>query len=536
MDWKIEVRNYRCFVDSSPLAIDLTNKSTAIIGPNNAGKSAILRFFWEFGHLIYQIPNAIQEHSKNDGYARIPISSDSPRTQDLHSLFAKFGERPIQIDLKQTNVLINPIDIGHYSEKCVPIHIRIVLAKNSNFAQVLIIEKQKVIENLSQSKTVRYHDQGISIKTPNSSEINYIRFREFYELDSPTFLPSVRSYARSAIDNDYGLTLGLSVVSAWSGYKVAESSASWDFAKDVEDELARIFGYVHLNIMANGTGRDLIVDIDNKMRVNLRDMGDGIAQFLTILLNIKYRENSLVLFDEPEAGLHASLQQELIRLVLKYSKGNLIFATHSIGLARAAADEVISLVREGQVTKAKPMDASPSYLETLGELSFSAWREIGCDGVLFVEGPSDVQVMSEWLKKVGLANKWAILSLGGRTTIHANGFDAIRDVMKVHHRVAVIIDSEKKNKDAKIEIKRQKFQKSCSNAGIPCLVMERRAIENYFTSDALQRALGVSDSLEPFQELGGCWHKSSNNKVAAAMSIEAIEGTDILRFIRSVTE
>jgi hypothetical protein len=44
---RFRIRNYRCFSESKPLVFDLSPGFTAILGPNNAGKSAILRFFYE---------------------------------------------------------------------------------------------------------------------------------------------------------------------------------------------------------------------------------------------------------------------------------------------------------------------------------------------------------------------------------------------------------------------------------------------------------------------------------------------------------
>ena len=263
-------------------------------------------------------------------------------------------------------------------------------------------------------------------------------------------------------------------------------------------------------------------------------MGAGIGQFLTILLNAIPRGNPLVLFDEPEIGIHASLQIELMSLIAKYANGPIIFATHSLGLARSVADEIISFSMVDGYSRPHKFDGSKNYLETLGELSFSAWREIGCDGVLFVEGPSDVKVISEWLRKFGLCNKWALISLGGSETISSDGVEAIKQLVKVHPKVAVIIDSERNSADAEIDNRRTKFRADCISAEIPCLILEKRALENYFSIDAIKKACGANAmSLEPFEKLANHgWGKRDGLKIATQMTDDEINATDIVKFIQ----
>src|SRR5438874_943880 len=51
-DITLTIKNYRCFADISPLTITLGPAFTALVGPNNSGKSSFLRFFYEFRELF----------------------------------------------------------------------------------------------------------------------------------------------------------------------------------------------------------------------------------------------------------------------------------------------------------------------------------------------------------------------------------------------------------------------------------------------------------------------------------------------------
>ena len=47
LGFQLTPKNYRCFADSDPLRLDLGNDFTALVGPNNSGKSSALRLFHE---------------------------------------------------------------------------------------------------------------------------------------------------------------------------------------------------------------------------------------------------------------------------------------------------------------------------------------------------------------------------------------------------------------------------------------------------------------------------------------------------------
>src|SRR5688500_18837579 len=52
MNVGIKLSNYRCFSSSNPAIFTLADGFTAFVGPNNGGKSTILRFFRDFRTLF----------------------------------------------------------------------------------------------------------------------------------------------------------------------------------------------------------------------------------------------------------------------------------------------------------------------------------------------------------------------------------------------------------------------------------------------------------------------------------------------------
>lgn len=48
----VTLKNYRCFSDEAPLRIAFGRGYTALVGPNNSGKSSFLKFFYEMRNVL----------------------------------------------------------------------------------------------------------------------------------------------------------------------------------------------------------------------------------------------------------------------------------------------------------------------------------------------------------------------------------------------------------------------------------------------------------------------------------------------------
>jgi len=53
----LEIKNYRSFADENPLRLQLRPGFTALIGPNNSGKSSVLKFFYELRPTLEALGN-----------------------------------------------------------------------------------------------------------------------------------------------------------------------------------------------------------------------------------------------------------------------------------------------------------------------------------------------------------------------------------------------------------------------------------------------------------------------------------------------
>ena len=94
----LTIKNYRCFPESSPARIAVRPGFTALLGVNNSGKSALLRFFYEFRGLFLSLSNV----STIGGVIRGSQSGFSRPAPGLDptSIFSKTNEHDISIDVE----------------------------------------------------------------------------------------------------------------------------------------------------------------------------------------------------------------------------------------------------------------------------------------------------------------------------------------------------------------------------------------------------------------------------------------------------
>lgn len=109
-----------------------------------------------------------------------------------------------------------------------------------------------------------------------------------------------------------------------------------------------------------------------------KDLSEGEKKLLLTraVLSFIADENSLLLFDEPDANIHEGRKQELYDLFAEYSKHNrqMIIATHSPVIAQLAKDsELLMLEKED----GKPTILTEEKIDKIKRLSGSSWDVIG---------------------------------------------------------------------------------------------------------------------------------------------------------------
>jgi energy-coupling factor transporter ATP-binding protein EcfA2 len=308
-------------------------------------------------------------------------------------------------------------------------------------------------------------------------------------------------------------------------------------ADHLTQDIKRVFGFSQLEINPSANGETLQLLVDGQSYL-LGELGAGLAQFIIILAFLAVRRPAMVLIDEPELNLHPMLQLDLVSNMRAHTEGSLLFATHNLGLARAVAGDIYVFRKKDGECEMRPLSGHPRLSEVLGELSFGGYQELGFSKLLLVEGPHDVTAVREFLRHLGKDRDVVLMPLGGGSMIQRGAEEQLQELKRVTGDISTLIDSDRLAEGDVLAENIQGFVEACHRAGVICHVLERRALENYLTAPAVREVKGPEHrALGPFEALKDCsprWGKGENARIARAMQVDDLGGTDLGEFLAQI--
>ena len=365
------------------------------------------------------------------------------------------------------------------------------------------------------------YSQGENDRIWSSDHSGEYDFKDLFEIIRAFYGAKYYGAFRNALNQGssqhYDFQIGTSFIDLWNHWKTAGNKAKSRAIGKITEEIRTLFEFDQLEINASVSLKTLLVTI-NGHQYRLNELGSGISQFIMALGNAATSTPSLILIDEPETNLHPTLQIDFLLKLAQYAKVGCLFSTHSVGLARSVAERIFTVQKGAQGPIVRPFEATPSYSEFLGELSFSSFKEIGCDRILLVEGVTDVKVVQQFLRLVGKEHSTVILPLGGDQLATGGREIEIQELRRLSKNIFALVDSERSSAGSSPAERRIKFEEICKKAGFDVCLTARRAIENYFPDYAVKAAFGPSfEELAPYEllsEHANGWRKSDSWKIA----------------------
>jgi energy-coupling factor transporter ATP-binding protein EcfA2 len=532
---RITIKNYRGFSDQEPAVFEIGQGFTAFLGKNNAGKSSAKLLFYElrplFPVLLQMNPQVSPGffHLNQGGTFEVQYLG----VTDPEELFNNKNDRPITVEIEavgaaptvQERNCIGKIVLK--AERSNP-HRWTMAAYGTNLPGHPIHSPQGFA--LTEPWIVRSPDGQIQVEAIDIAEI-------IEALSRARYYGPFRNAINVGGTDHFDLKTGTAFIDLWNNWKTSGVKAQTRAIGQVTEDIRRLFEFDQLEINASIALHTLMVTID-RHAYRLAELGSGIAQFIMVLGNAATTKPSIVLIDEPETNLHPSLQIDFLLALAQYATVGCVFSTHSVGLARSVAQRIYSFQKSALGPLVRPFEATPNYIEFLGELSFSTFKEMGHDRLLLVEGVNDVKAMQQLLRLVKKEHTTVILPLGGNQLASGGREAELNELTRLSANVFAVVDSERTGAETPAADGRRAFAETCAKLGIKVCVTQRRALENYFTDRAVQAAFGGAFSaLEPYQALRDVpngWSKSENWKIARQMTIDELSGTDLGAFIESV--
>jgi ABC-type Na+ transport system ATPase subunit NatA len=525
MEIEILIKNYRCFPDENPARLRLGNGFIALLGQNNSGKTALLRFFYEFRGLFARLaePGVIVPALRGQNllqFGRVP-------TRDMENIFARANGRPMTIEMNlsdSANVRVeltlqrgNPNPVGTLTAR--------LLVNGSPIPPAEVVSTQG--DNLLA--------RGQPIDPSKLQEA-------FRQISRSVYIPAFRNVVNAgATENYFDIAVGQAFVQRWREHQTGDSVKRNELISRVIQDISRIFGFHELQIHASNDNTTLQLIVDGRS-YRLEELGSGIAQFVIALGTVATSECAYVLIDEPELGLHPTLQIDFLTSLASFAENGVLYSTHSVGLARATADSIYAIIREGDGrSRVTPFDQITTNLsEFLGELNYSGFTMLGFKTILLVEGSSEVKTFQQFLRWIKRDHEIVLFPLGGSQLINRSAQVQLEELKRITSNIVAIIDSERGAAGEPLSAEREGFVQACQKADIPCHVLERRAIENYFSETAIKKVKGDKHrALGPYERLrdaNPAWAKSENWRIVREMKPSELENTDLGKFVESLRD
>lgn len=491
----IGIAGYRSFGNEMQYIRDLS-KVNIIIGKNNSGKSNILRFI----EIISKIPNSDR--------VKIPLQFNS--ISDLHKGNTTCDKIQFSIQIirtsARTGTLYNHIFTTYYE----------VLDFESSFPDWQkdlwlpydalpgpILNSNDIAQQLEGTLDDRESNElaGRLLGYTGGSQTGRcsdlaVKFDILNQIQLPVFV--VPAYRRITNDNAEWQLQGLGLIKKLNQLKEpliggeAERVKFYQIASFVREILADPTAKLDIP----HTVDDIYVEMDGR-RLSIESLGTGIHQVILLAAAVTLLENSLVCIEELEIYLHPELQKKFIKYICENTNNQYLITTHSNAVFDTADVNIYHCwLEEGQTKCELALSASQKNL-ILDSLGYKASDILQSNCIIWVEGPSDRIYINSWIRSKAPTLKegihYSIMFYGGRLLSHLSGDDTeISEFIvlrKMNRHVAIVIDSDKKNKQAPINNTKKRIQEEfCSKGGF-CWITRGREIENYFSEETFTEAL-----------------------------------------------
>src|SRR5215471_17150355 len=239
MHIEIILKNYRCFSDSRPARVTLRKGITGFVGVNNAGKSSLLKFFYEFRALfgiLMDYGNFLTLLGKKT------LSFSFPSTVlDPDEVFCNDNQRELEITLR----FLEATSIREESLLPKLEELIINIPRSSNTFTIGLRLSNGLLDYFSPS-----HING-TLLTNGSTPVTDLSnmFEACRCLTRSLYFPPFRNAVNLGANvNYFDVSVGQAFILDWNQLKAGTSKQQNEAADRLSDDIRRIFGFKRLEI------------------------------------------------------------------------------------------------------------------------------------------------------------------------------------------------------------------------------------------------------------------------------------------------
>lgn len=490
------VAGYRSFGNEMQFIRDLS-KVNIIIGKNNSGKSNIIRFV----KLILSFATnskhgtSITKFNKLDDLHRgktqcnkisfaLQIKNNSSRTGHIYKEI---------FDQYRSDSCYNQLTEWH-KEVWIPYEFTGEMPTFDN--SVIYHTLSTMLDYIDTSKLYERIGKRTGGTHESRSANLALKFNKLASFDYPIHI--VPAYRRiSAEDREWSIE-GSGLIKKLNQLKEPLLGAESERKKfsQITAFVQEVLGDSSAQLEIPHKVNDIYIEMDNR-RLSIESLGTGIHQVILLATAVTLLENSLVCIEELEIYLHPELQKKFIKYICENTNNQYIITTHSNAVFDNANVNIYHCWLDDGQTKCELALSSSQKSSILDSLGYKASDILQSNCIIWVEGPSDRIYINQWIKeknpflKEGL--HYSIMFYGGRLLSHLTGTDSeiteFISLKRMNRNIAIVIDSDKKNRQAPINATKTRIRDEFLSKGGYCWITKGREIENYYDQATFHQAV-----------------------------------------------
>lgn len=492
---------FSCYrsIEEQPVLLYPFSKVNLFVGPNNCGKSNILR-------LIHKWCEKDQNYSDDDYpkynknlkptvYVPIPINESNNLNISEYQYYS--------YTISNIKKLIAS-DLFNYNSDAGVIWFDGEIPDEKAF--------EPYLNYFDDSSLYEYSGYYAKVASQRDKVANIVHIlKHFFEKEKESLPKSKKCIYiranRDLLDNTKNSFLKdekiIEKLNKTINHKASDTQAEED-KQHFEAFISDFLGYqVRVSIPASLDSINL-VSVDNPMeQYSLDQLGSGIHEIIYFALVATLNHECQICIDEPEIHMHPRLQREFLDYLLKKTDNQYFIATHSSAFINTSNKDVSVF----SVGKSQEGFTDCKFVSKMDEL-FSLVDSLGCKAsdiiqsncVIWVEGPSDRIYLNYWIHGINPelveGIDYSIMFYGGRLLSHLSGDSESVDedfvnLLKINKNSFVVIDSDKKDESTGIN---QTKQRISEEFGDKCWITDGREIENYLNQEQYETVAKELDS------------------------------------------
>lgn len=476
------------------MTIPFSRKITFIVGPNNSGKSNILRALGVLFNKAYDRISDSDDFDTSD--KKIHLSISVSREVFQKTIGARRHARGV-LESSNFDNLVTNFDLSRAGN---------LQPKGSD-------DIERVFGNYIRSRDF-LDDFGRSGDNNLDIFLQTLQITELFK--GTTYVPNVRFITQINQEPPQfvnwampGTTIAFGKVIA----RLAEMDRPDPEHRRLREHMLRIQDFMahclekrSVKLEVPDSKKTILVNIDGDERP-ISSFGTGVEQLIMIGVASLGFDEKLVLIDEPELNLHPRAQKRIVNYLDAHVKAQFVIATHSAAILDAAEADVIQVTNSGTGTISRTIQRNRERYEAVRDLGHSPSELLQTKFAIWVEGPSDRLYVSSWIKRIDQSLvegiDYSILFYGGKILSHHSFADEDSDLVKavsLSRAFAVIMDSDRKPARPNINRTKTRVRDEVEREGGLFWITEGREIENYVPKAVIEAVSGQMNGVSVPQE------------------------------------